>query len=534
MRRRVSLWLLAFGLGVALLLPAASASPHSESKRGGILRLMWGQEPDSLDPALANGDVGSWALLSATCARLFTGFNDPDSGKPRVVPEVVRSSTRSNGGRTYTFELKRTFRFHTGDRVTARSFADAFHRNANPLMHSPATLYMRDIVGFDAVIQGQAEEVSGVQALGLYRLRIHLKRRAGDFVARLTMPYFCPILPGTPPERIDDPPGSGRYWLADRVPGRQIVLERNPFYRGGRTAYPDRILWTIEPDRSARLRATEQGENDFMLLFGIPNAVVRELVDEYGLNRPGGQVFRPIRRSMSTYPLFKLAFRFNPHRPAFKGAGQAPLRKAINYIIDRPALARARYLAARRSDRLLPAVLSESRRLYPLVGTDPVAARKWLARAGRRPPALTLYTTNFSFAVEAAQVFAFNLRQLGIRVDVREFDFQALGEKLNTRGEPWDVAEAGWSAGYPDPAGVFLPLLRGTRYEARAHAINRVVNDTARAKAWADLEADLMSNDPPVAAYADWTPLFFVSRSFGCWRPGQWVDFAAICKKERD
>jgi ABC-type transport system substrate-binding protein len=530
MGRRVSLWLLAFGLGVALLLPAASAGPYSESKQGGILRLMWGQEPDSLDPALANGDVGSWALLSLTCARLFINSPDPDTGKPRFVPEVVLSFTRSNGGRTYTFQLKRTFRFHTGDRVTARSFADAFHRNANRQMRSTARPYMRDIVGVDAVLRGRAEEVSGVEVLRRYRLRIHLKRRAGDFVARLTMPYFCPILPGTPPERIDDPPGSGRYWLADRVPQRQIVLERNPFYRGGRIANPDRIVWTIEPNPTVRLRATEQGTNDYMLLFNTPDSVVRELVEKYGLNRPGGQVFRP-SRSIAVAPLFKPGFRFNLDRPAFEGSGSAALRKAINYVIDRPALARTRPFAARRSDRLLPSALSESRRLYPLGGTDPVAARKWLARAGHRPPTFTLYTSNFSFAVAAAQVFAFNLRQLGIRVEVREFDFQTLPKKLSKPGEPWDIAEAGSGTRYPDPAGVFLPLLGGTPYEARAHAINRVVDDTARAKAWADLEADLMSNDPPVAAYADWTPLYFVSRHVGCWRPGQWFDFAAVCKK---
>ena len=72
-------------------------------------------------------------------------------------------------------------------------------------------------------------------------------------------------------------------------------------------------------------------------------------------------------------------------------------------------------------------------------------------------------------------------------------------------------------AAYPDPAGAFGRLVRGTKYEARFNAANRLTG-ADRAKAWADLEADLMRNDPPVAVYADFTPLAFVSRkSFGCW-----------------
>jgi ABC-type oligopeptide transport system substrate-binding subunit len=521
-RRRGGLWLLVVGACGALLLTPAFAGPSSESRRGGTLRLLWGQAPDPIDPALADGNVGSWLLLSATCANLFSTVHDPATGKARVVGEVVRTFTRSNGGRTYTFELKRTFRFHTGARVTAQSFVDAFDRNV--LMRSRATLYMQEIVGADAAIQGKTRTISGMQALGPYRLRIRLKRHTGDFVARLTMPYFCPISPGTPPTRIDKPPGSGPYYVAEHITNRRIVLKRNHHYRGGRPANPDRIEWIVESDRAARLRATERGEADFMLLFNVPDAVVRDLVDEYGLDRPGDRVFR------STV-LWNFGFEFNPDSPAFKGAGHVALRKAINYAIDRPALARAHgHLEVRRSDRLLPAALGGSRRLYPLGGADPVTARRLLSRAGRRPQTLTLYTSNFPFSVASAQVFVFNLRQLGIEVDVKEFEFRTAGDKLNTPGEPWDVAaSAGLSADYPDPAGVLVPLLRGTRYEPRVNAANRVLGDAARAKAWADLEADLMRSDPPVAAYAEWRPLYFVSRNFGCWGPV--VDLGAVCKK---
>jgi len=534
MGRRLGLSLLALGTGVALLVSAAFAGPHGDTSRGGTLRVMFGAEPDSVDPALATGNVGSWTLLYATCAKLFNTLPEPDTGRRRIAPEVVRSFDVSNDGRTYTFELKRTFRFHNRMPVTAQSFADAFNRNANPKLNSLVRRrgWLQEIVGANAAVRGRARTISGVQVLGRYRLRLRLRRRADDLVARLTMPSFCPILPGTPsdhPAGMDHPPGSGPYYIADRVPNRRIVLERNPYYGGSRIANPDRIVWTIEPDPAKRIRATERNENDFMGVFAVPNDVVRDLKARYGLNRPGGQFLR--LPTLTNY-----LFVFNPDRPAFKGTGQAPLRKAINYALDRKALIQTHgYLETRRSERLLPAPLSASRRVYPLDGPDLVTAGRWLARAKLRPQKLTLYTANFAFSIASARVFSSNLLPLGIEVDVKAFDFVTLLEKLRRRaqGEPFDVALLTWGAFYADPAGSVLPLLRGTRYEARINAANRATGPAARAKSWADLETDVMRNDPPVAAYADITARILVSRSFGCFGSlqGYDLDLAAACKK---
>jgi peptide/nickel transport system substrate-binding protein len=533
MGRRLGLSLLALGTGVALLVSAAFAGPHGDTRRGGTLRIMFGAEPDSVDPALATGSIGSWTLLYATCAKLFNTLPDPDTGRRRIAPEVVRRFDVSDDGRTYTFELKRTFRFHNRMPVTAQSFADAFNRNAKPQLNSLVRRrgWLQEIVGANAALRGRATTISGVEVLGRYRLRVRLRRRAGDFVARLTMPSFCPILPGTSsdPAGMDRPPGSGPYYIADRVPNRRILMERNPYYGGSRTANPDRIVWTIEPNPAQRVRATERDENDFVAVFAVPNDLVRDLEDKYGLNRPGGQFLR-------LPSLTNFLFVFNPDRPAFKGTGQAPLRKAINYALDRQALTKAHgHLAARRSDRLLPAPLTASRRVYPIDGPDLATARKWLARAKLRPQKLTLYTANLPFSSASAQEFSSNLRPLGIEVDVKAFDYITLLEKLRrrTQGEPFDIAWLNWGSFYPDPAGAFLPLLRGTRYEARINAANRVNGHAARAKAWADLETDLMRNDPPVAAYADASARILVSQSFGCFHSLQGIelDLAAACKK---
>ena len=168
-----------------------------------------------------------------------------------MVPEVVRRFTVSEDGRVYTFELHRTFRFHTGAPVTAHSFADAFNRAADPRMNSPATSYMHEIAGADAVANGEARTISGVRVLAPLPPADPTDRpprrphgSADDAV----------LLPG-PPQHADRPGRDrrpcrlrpllrrrARSQPADR-PEAQPVLPRRP----ARERRPDRLHHRAEP-----------------------------------------------------------------------------------------------------------------------------------------------------------------------------------------------------------------------------------------------------------------------------------------------
>jgi ABC-type transport system substrate-binding protein len=116
---------------------------------------------------------------------------------------------------------------------------------------------MHEIVGADDVIAGKTTTISGIRVLAPYRLRIRLTKPVGDLIARLTMAYFCPLLPNTPidPAGIDNPPGGGPYYVAERVVNKQIVLKRNPLYRG---AGPRTSTRSSSPSGSARPTASSQ------------------------------------------------------------------------------------------------------------------------------------------------------------------------------------------------------------------------------------------------------------------------------------
>jgi ABC-type transport system substrate-binding protein len=404
---------------------------------------------------------------------------------------------------------------------------------------------MREIAGAVAVMEGKAKRISGVRVLGRYRLQIRLTRPVGDFTARLTLPFFCPILPITPvdPAGMNDPPGSGRYYVAERIVNRRIVLKRNPYYRGGRPAYVDQVVWTIRASASqeACLLATEQDRIDHCLHNLLPlSATYRRLAEKFGINRPSGQFF--VSPSLATFFVA-----FNHDRPAFRGPGQIPLKKAINYAIDRPEAARAAfgYLGARRTDQLLPPALGRNERIYPLAGADPATARKWLARARVKPRTLVLYAP--SRGVALAQVLVFNLKQIGIELDVKYYDTTTQLEKAGTRGEPFDLVVYVWAADYADAAGFYELLLapdlsatgnfnlayfRDPRVTARMEAANSLAGE-ARRKAWADLDVDLMRDNPPWAPIVHLNSRVFISRSLDCFlqHPLYGFDLAAACKK---
>lgn len=533
---------LAMLLGGVVLLWAAVGAPakNASEGKGGVLRWSFPADVDSVDPALAY-TAPAWMIESATCAKLFSYPDRAGAAGTRVIPEVVDRFTLSGDGRLYRFDLKRTFRFHTGAPVTARSFAEAFNRVANPRMQSGAIPYLHEIVGANDVIAGKAMGISGVRVLGPYRLQIRLTKPLGDFTARLTMPFFCPLLPNTPvdPAGIDNPPGSGPYYVAERIVNRQVVLRRNRFYRGGRPANADEMVMTIMGAEACRL-GVEQNEIDYCPI--IPAAAYRDVAQTYGINRPGGRFF--VNPSITTW-----FFAFNHDRPAFKGRGQIALKKAINHALDRPALTRPLgYLAGTRTDQMLPPVLGRDAGIYSLKRADLATARKWLSRAKLKPKRLVLYTWTIPLGVAAAQVFAFDLKQIGIEVEVKYFSPGVASDKAGTRGEPFDVFFTGWAVDYADPAGFYVTLLdpnlrpaRNTNwsyfkdpaFSARLDAANRLLGD-ARRNAWAALDADLMRNNPPWAPFAHATSRHFVSRSLGCivihpvWGV---LNVAAACKK---
>jgi ABC-type transport system substrate-binding protein len=194
------------------------------------------QSAPGLDPALAS-TPDAVMLQNAICDRLYrttpAGAVVPQIAKG--LPVAGRNAERPKQWTTYTIRLKTTYRFADGSPVTAYSFADAFARDANPDMASPALPQLKRIVGVAAVAKSAASTVSGVRAVDDTTLQVATMRRDPTLVDLLAEPYLCPVEEDTPvaPGGIVVPPSAGPYYVKENVPG-EILLARNPYYGGTR------------------------------------------------------------------------------------------------------------------------------------------------------------------------------------------------------------------------------------------------------------------------------------------------------------
>jgi ABC-type oligopeptide transport system substrate-binding subunit len=546
MNYRVIILVAGFVVAGGVASAAENAEPTQRAQQqGGTLRWSRPRDIDSIDPALAyNPD--SWMLEFATCANLYNYPDKPAPAGAIPVPEVAKTLPQmSADGRTQTIRLKRTFRFNTGQPVTAANFVAAFNRDADPRLQSPATNYLHEIVGADAVIAGAVQTITGVSAPDTYTLRIRTIQPVRDLVSRLAMPFFCPIAVGTPPAEINNPPGSGPYYVADRVPNRQVVLKRNSFYRGSRRAHVDQIIMTIAGQEDCRI-AVEQDRLDYCAGAGVGDAAAHEIVKKYGINRRGGRVF------LNPTPGVNF-FAFNHDRAAFKGVRQIPLKQAINWAIDRHTLsAAAGYLRGKPNDQILAPALTRPADIYPLervTQRNLARARALLKKAKFRPTKLVVWARGVLSEPTFAQIFRVNLKRLGIDVEIKLFPSASYANLLGTRGAPFDVALTGWIPDYADAFTIFGPLLDGSKLQQTGNTnvayfnrprynreIRRIARLTGKARrdAWAYLDVEMMRHDPPWAPVTVSTNLDFVSRSYGCFvfqpvlaRP----DLVAACKK---
>jgi peptide/nickel transport system substrate-binding protein len=506
--------------------------PFAQVKQGGALRVVGEGDVDFMDPALAWSD-NSWALEIATCAKLL---NYPDKAAPvgaQLVPEVaVALPRRSADGKTYTFTIRKGFRFSppSNEPVTAQTFRYTIERTLDPRMKSPALGFAGDIVGEQSYVAGKARHISGISVHG-NRLAIRLTDDRPDFLARLAMQFFCPVPMGTPidPRGLRVVPSAGPYYVSSYTPGQGVVLKRNPNYTGGRAHHLEEIDFTPNVPITKALAEIEAGRVDYSI-DAVPSAQRARLRSRYG---PGSMAAKAGRQRYFVRPSNALAYlALNTSRPLF---ADVRLRKAVNYAIDRRALARA-FVSdpgvlgfTNPTDQYLLPSLPGFRdvHLYPLV---PDVSRARRLAAGRHGTAI-LYTGRDLIDRKLAEIIKANLKAIGIDVEVKAFPGLTRFDRAGTRGEPFDILLAGWIIDWFDPADLLNVLLDGNSIRAKGNTNEAYFDDPAynrkldvaskltgarRYRAYAELADDLARNAAPWVATATGTHPDFYSARIGC------------------
>jgi peptide/nickel transport system substrate-binding protein len=548
MRQRLQLVLVAVVLAVGFQMigveRAALGSTAAARLDGGIFRVSLNAFSgiDYMDPALASSPPG-WALLDTTCARLLAY---PDKAPPagfRLEPEVaVRAPTVSQDGKTYTFELRRGFRFSDGAPVRATAFARAINRVLAPEMHSPGVQYVREIVGAGRVLAGKSSTASGVVARG-NTLIVRMTRPAPDFPSRMASTYFCAVPPSMPvdPEGVGAVDAAGPYHVVDYRRGDRVVLKRNPFYGGRRQHHVDGFdvdLRAASPEEV--LQRVDRGEGDWgYTVAGIFFEDALGLVQKYGINR--SRLF--LRPGLT---LRMLAF--NSSRPLFRNNSR--LRQAVNFALNRRALVSAGGpLVSRPTDQYLPAIMPgfKDADVYPLERAD-LQRAKALAAGNVRSGKAILYVNTSPLPMAIGQLVRQQLAEIGLDVEVRGIPIHSASaayfNKLATPGEPWDLAFGLWSPSYLDPF-AYINLLLDRRYLGASNftrfassAYDRQMRRAARLpqgvdrnSAYAALDVRLARDAAPLAAIDVLNEPTLVSKRVGCIVLRPVLDLTAVCLK---
>jgi peptide/nickel transport system substrate-binding protein len=538
----------AIAVAVLTAIPVRSAtSTPTAVREGGTFRISLPMLAglDNMDPALSFTPAG-WALLDTVCARLMAY---PDKRPPaglRLQPEVAAAPpTVSRDFKSFTFELRKGFRFSDGSPVRASAFARAINRTLAPSMKSPGALFTRHIVGATDVLEGRRRTASGVVARG-DTLIVRFTRAAPDFPAVTSLPFFCAV----PPTMPDDAEGigvfatAGPYRVTEYRPGERVEIRRNPFYGGARPHHVDGFdvdLRAASPDEP--IRQIERGEADWTTtLMPVFLSSPVGLVAKYGVNRSGGRFF-----SQRGLALRMLAF--NSSRPLFRN--NPALRRAVNFALDRQALQaigggpRTGVL----TDQYIPPLVPGFRDgdVYPAHG-DPERARE-LARGNLRSGKAVFYTGDFGFPLAVAQLAKQQLAAIGLEIEIKPLPgvHTASAPYLDMLAKPgaeWDIALVVWTPNLPDPQ-AYLNLLMDSHHVGGTNVagFTSAANDRAlrraasvpqtqqRQLAYGDLDVQLARDAAPLAALSVLNEPTFVSERVGCivLRPA--LVLSAVCLK---
>jgi peptide/nickel transport system substrate-binding protein len=349
-----------------------SRSPIAKASQGGVLRVVIPRHPISTLSRIAALDpqVDWWndSFEVFRCCLLRTLLAHPglptEEGGLELHPDLAAEMPEvSSDGLTWTFRLKRGIRYGPPFQDTNVVAADIIRALEREAAVGTYAFYYSVIEGFDAVVAGEADTISGLEAPDDSTLIVHLTQPAGDLANLFAMPATAPIppSPSPPSERLGVADGIGRYGrflvatgpymiegsedldlsaspedrtpISGYEPGRSLTLVRNPSWEREadplRPAYVDRIEFILGPDIGEAVRLIERREADLYVFEDpppqIPIGMVQRFLDhpELGIQvkvEPRDNV-RYITMNLAVPPLDDLH-----------------VRRAVSYAIDREAL----------------------------------------------------------------------------------------------------------------------------------------------------------------------------------------------------
>ncbi len=427
-------------LALLLLSLLCSGCRSSDSPYGDYLTLRLSTNPTTLDPALITDVPGG-----SIAAKLFNGLVRFDENL-RIIPDLAESWTIAPDRRKYIFRIRKGVRFSNGREVTSQDFRYSFERVLNRKTRAPLTWVLDRIEGSRALMDGKNDRIAGISTPDDRTLIIRLSRPFAPFLALLGMPTAFVV----PQEEVvrrgtdfgAEPVGTGPFRLQEWTPGRDIVLEGNKEYFGGKPRLRG-IRYRIIPEDLTAVVEFETGRLD---MLPIPASEFRRYTSD--------EKWKPFIQGKPGLNCYYLGL--NNSRPPFS---DLRMRQAVSSAIDRKKILDTIYegRGTLASGPVPPALRTSGTALttnpYPY---DPERARSIIEASGWKGKTITILISAEPEVLDVVEVIQQYLMRVGLEVTIKQLDWSAFRQAVN-QGEG-DAFWLSWWADYPDAENFLFPL----------------------------------------------------------------------------
>ncbi|RLP76405.1 ABC transporter substrate-binding protein [Mycetocola tolaasinivorans] len=280
-----------------------------------------GSEPENgLVPTNTN-ETGGGRIINS----LFTGLVSYDAkGAPQL--DVAKSITTEDS-QHFTVVLNDDREFSNGEKVTAKSFVDAWNWAAQVSSKQNNQSFFEDIEGFNAEADS---ELTGLKVVSDTEFTITLNQPVSDFELRLGYSAYVPLPEGAIKDAAafgEHPIGNGPYKLAgDKAwtHKENIKLVKNEKYKGPREAKNDGLTIVFYSDPTAAY--ADLRSNNLDVLDQIPSSDLAKFQDDLGK--------RAINQPAAIFQSFTIPERLEH----FSGEEGKLRRAAISQAINRPQI----------------------------------------------------------------------------------------------------------------------------------------------------------------------------------------------------
>ncbi|WP_223776585.1 ABC transporter substrate-binding protein [Streptomyces sp. 135] len=275
---------------VTVAVAAAACGGGGSGGGPGVVTSSWGDPQNPLEPANTN-EVQGGKILDM----IFRGLKryDPKTGEAK---NMVAESIGTKDAQNFTVKIKKGWTFSNGEKITAKSFVEAWNYGANARNNQKNAYFFGYIDGYDKVHpeQGEpsAETLSGLKVVDDTTFTVKLSQKFSTWPDTLGYPTFAPL----PKAFYDDhdawlakPVGNGPYTVDAYTKGSQMSLRKWDAYPGEDKARNDGVDMQVYTDNNTAYTNLMAGNLD--LVDDVPAAQLRNAESDLGdryINTPAG------------------------------------------------------------------------------------------------------------------------------------------------------------------------------------------------------------------------------------------------------